>query len=787
MAKTSKSKSSSAKTARRREELRRTLPKPTFDPKSLLEKPEFVNAMLITIALMLVTSALVIYGREQVLVRDGQVMTTTRLKRLDYQVLDTAATDARRDQARQSSPRLYRRNDSYLSLLEAALMGLPKAVAGKTSVNAEISEELKEVFQLTDAGLLALQPMSKDGEATPQWSRYVGDLIEREYRLNPLVSSPEYQVFSTTPVQNRALLAGSSLDATSLERPLRGDAIELTGDAQALVPRLGELVRRAGFPPDVAPFVVARLTADAQPTLLFDQEETQRYADKAAEAVEPVVVQHRRGEVLYQKGDQLTADQYTEVQTEARFFAAYGPYMDIWMPRLGAFGLAATLIAFLAAHIFLAYPRIVKNALRLTALALLMGGMLAITVLVSAKTPSFMYAAAIAPTLFVAVIVLLAYDQRLALFVGGAHCALVTLALGHGAGWFVLLIAGCGTMVAQLREMRHRSSLIRAATVAAAVLGFGTLMLGLLLTPLSAEAWSQILWRAAAAAISSFAVGFFVLGILPSMERLFDITTGMTLAELRDPKQPLLRQLQQRAPGTYNHSLQVANIAEAATDAIGADGLLVYVGAMYHDVGKMNKPEYFVENQAGGYNKHTKLRPTMSQLVIVGHVKDGVELAREYGLPRRVQHFIESHHGTTLVEYFYHAAKTQAEGDGKSPVEEVEFRYPGPKPQTKEAAILMLADAVESATRAMTEPTPSRIENLVRELCRKRLMDGQLDESALTFRELGQIEEAMTSRLCAIHHGRISYPSDAKPDPADQEDAADQGQPQTDEARTASA
>jgi len=254
-------------------------------------------------------------------------------------------------------------------------------------------------------------------------------------------------------------------------------------------------------------------------------------------------------------------------------------------------------------------------------------------------------------------------------------------------------------------------------------------------------------------------IGFLVLGILPFIERWFDITTGMTLAELRDPSQPLLRQLQQRAPGTYNHSLQIANIAEAAADAIRANGLLVYVGALYHDIGKMNKPDYFVENQAGGFNKHSKLRPAMSLLVIIGHVKDGIELAREYGLPRSIQHFIESHHGTTLVEYFYHAAKTRAEADQKESVTEVEFRYPGPKPRTKEAAILMLADAIESATRAMAEPNPSRIESLVRELSRKRLLDGQFDESELTFRDLSLIEDAMIARLCAIHHSRISYPS----------------------------
>ncbi|MBT8487155.1 MAG: HDIG domain-containing protein, partial [Phycisphaerae bacterium] len=328
-----------------------------------------------------------------------------------------------------------------------------------------------------------------------------------------------------------------------------------------------------------------------------------------------------------------------------------------------------------------------------------------------------------------------------------------------GASWFVLLMIGAGSMIAQLGHVRQRNSLIRAAITTAVVLGFGTFLLGLFVSPAVAGVGKQLLVNVAWSSVAAVVVGFLVLGILPSIERLFDITTGMTLAELRDPSQPLLRQLQQRAPGTYNHSLQVANIAEAAADAIGADSLLVYVGGLYHDIGKMNKPEYFVENQSGGFNKHSKLRPAMSLLVIIGHVKDGIELAREYGLPRTIQHFIEAHHGTTLVEYFYHAAKTQAEMDDKSAVDEVEFRYPGPKPRTREVAILMIADAVESATRAMTEPNPSRIENLVRELSRKRLLDGQFDECDLTFRELGLIDEAIIARLNAIHHARISYPA----------------------------
>ena len=247
---------------------------------------------------------------------------------------------------------------------------------------------------------------------------------------------------------------------------------------------------------------------------------------------------------------------------------------------------------------------------------------------------------------------------------------------------------------------------------------------------------------------------------MPGIERLFNVTTAMTLRELNDSNHPLLKRLGQDAPGTYQHSLRIADMAEAAAEAVGADPLLCRVGAMYHDIGKTNKPQYFVENQTPGHNRHNKLSPAMSLLIIVGHVKDGSEMAREYGLPTSIRHIIESHHGTTLVEYFYHAAKRQKESEGKAAPGEFEFRYPGPKPQSKEAAILMLCDAVEAVARSLPEPTPVRLEQTVSAMASKRLMDNQFDECHLTLRELAQMEAAITKTLCAIYHARIKYPGD---------------------------
>jgi putative nucleotidyltransferase with HDIG domain len=717
-----------------------------------------VRAGLILLVFMVAVSAIVVWSREQLRLSDGQIMADTRVKRLEYQVLDSVATENKRQEARESAAKVYRLNESYLSRIEASLLGLPQAVAGKTELD-EIDDELRDQFALTTEGLAALQDFADEGEPTGRWRAHVRCLIDDQLRRHPIIDSAQYQLYITTLKRVLELPDGTIV-------PLKGDAIELRDSGDDMSQRLRDLVvNRCEFPLAVAPYVLARLLQDPKPTMSFDEEATDREAEAAAAGVQPVSIPHKAGEVLYRRGDMLDTPQRLEVEREAEHFWQQAGVSERWIPRAGLIGLSSMLLVFLGLFAAMSYPLLLRNWLRVVTLCTLLTGLLLLTATITVRGPLFIYVITISCSLFAAVVVRLAYDQRLALVVASVHCALMALALQQGLGWFILLLAGCATFIGQLREIRNRNSMIRAASVAAVVLSGGAVILGLVELPVVPGSWQQIISNAGWAAAASFGVGFLVLGILPSIEKLFDITTGMTLAELRDPKQPLLRQLQQRAPGTYNHSLQVANICEAAADAIGADGLLLYVGALYHDVGKMNKPDYFIENQTDGYNRHEKLSPAMSLLVIIGHVKDGIELAREYNLPRSLIHFIESHHGTTLVEYFFHAARTQAEADEKSSVDEVVFRYPGPKPRTREAAILMLADAVESATRAMADPTPSRIESLVRDLSRKRLTDGQFDQCPLTFRELGLIEDAIISRVCAIHHGRISYPSSKPAEP----------------------
>lgn len=247
-----------------------------------------------------------------------------------------------------------------------------------------------------------------------------------------------------------------------------------------------------------------------------------------------------------------------------------------------------------------------------------------------------------------------------------------------------------------------------------------------------------------------------VLGTLHIFEYVFRVVTSISLLELSDFNHPLLKRLIIDAPGTYQHSLVVANMSEAAAESIQANALLARVGAYYHDIGKMIKPHYFVENQTRYEDFHKDLKPSMSKLIIINHVKDGVELAQKSGLNPRIIDFISQHHGRSLVYYFYKLAKEQ-EPEGQH---EEEYKYPGPRPQNRETAIVSMADMIEALSRTLEEPTPARIEEMVREVIKKKFMDGELDESGLTLKDLGKITESFIRHLNAIFHTRINYPKD---------------------------
>jgi putative nucleotidyltransferase with HDIG domain len=266
----------------------------------------------------------------------------------------------------------------------------------------------------------------------------------------------------------------------------------------------------------------------------------------------------------------------------------------------------------------------------------------------------------------------------------------------------------------------------------------------------------KLVWDWAFGLLGGMSSGILTTGFAPVVEMTLAYTTDIKLLELANLDRPILRKLMLAAPGTYHHSVIVGTLAEAAAAAIGANPLLAKVSGYYHDIGKIEKPLYFIENQGTGKNRHNKLAPSMSSLIITSHVRDGVETAKQHRLGKPIGDIIQQHHGTSLITYFYEKAK-RLKGEGAVNVEH--FRYPGPKPQTKEAGLVLLADSVEASSRSLENPTPARIKGLVQRIINNVLLDGQLDGCELTLRDLNQIATTFNNILNGIYHNRIEYPN----------------------------
>jgi cyclic-di-AMP phosphodiesterase PgpH len=345
------------------------------------------------------------------------------------------------------------------------------------------------------------------------------------------------------------------------------------------------------------------------------------------------------------------------------------------------------------------------------------------------------------------------FDSRLSFYSSAITCFLV--AAVRGGDFTIAFISFCGAVLAifSVRDVRNRNQIFRSFFFILIGNSISILAISLDRTQETGKILNHLLFGGINAIMSPV----IAYGLLIFYERVFKITTDLTLVELSDFNHPLLKDLSSKAPGTFHHSIIMGNLCEKAADSIGANGVLARVGCYYHDIGKTVRPEYYVENQMDN-NLHDRLNPKMSAKIIISHVKDGIKLAEKYKLPKEIVDFIPMHHGTLLVSYFHQKDKEAFE-TGQS--EEL-YRYPGPKPKSKETGIVMLADAVEASTRAIDDPTPHKLEKQIDKIVQERLMDGQLDECDLTLKDLTKIKASFLSILVGIHHHRIKYPEGRK-------------------------
>lgn len=510
-------------------------------------------------------------------------------------------------------------------------------------------------------------------------------------------------------------------------------------------------------------------------TLTYADDLSEKARQEAAAAVETVMRSYRVGTALAEAGQPLTDESLDLLRQEWEVLSAEMHFTDR-MARVGAYaGMICALYLLCGSYIFFVDNRkLLQDRWKLAQLLTL----IVVTISLAYVASREQWRGELIPLVLASIIAAVVYGRELGLLLMAAASLSLTLFLGLELRELVMLAAACFSCTLLLARIRSRTHLLYVGALSAAITGatvvgvgivtgetkfmplpdgneldvvyqgpvFETVMLGL---------GTDALWAGFCILVSATAM----TGLLPLVEKAFGVQTDLSLLELSDASHPLLRRLAQLAPGTYNHSINVASIAEAAADEIGANGLLVRVGAYFHDIGKMFKPEYFIENQNAGVNQHDSLQPAMSTLVIIAHVKDGADLARRHHLPEPIIDFILQHHGTTLVEYFYHEATRRSEEDPHGDtVSDTDFRYPGPKPQTVEAAVMMLADTVESASRTLVDPTPSRIQNLVNAIAQKKVADGQFDECGLTFRQLDKIRSSLVKSLTAIYHARVKYP-----------------------------
>jgi putative nucleotidyltransferase with HDIG domain len=354
-----------------------------------------------------------------------------------------------------------------------------------------------------------------------------------------------------------------------------------------------------------------------------------------------------------------------------------------------------------------------------------------------------------------AMIVCLFMGRETALIFALALALCTSMLLQGGLETFIYFILSCTMASWWLQDCRERKIIIKTG----AKLGLLNAVLAVVIhVYMGTASWSTLPFDLTVAFLGGIGSGIITAGMAPVVEMVFHYTTDITLLELANLDRPILRRLMLEAPGTYHHSMVVGSLVEAAAAEIGANPILAKVCGYYHDIGKLKQPLYFIENQSDGRNKHDKLAPSMSALILIAHVKNGVEIAREHKLGQVIIDTTEQHHGTSLISYFYEKAKTVK---GEDAVNIDDYRYPGPRPQTREAGLVMLADVVEAASRTLENPTPSRIQGLVQNLINKIFSDGQLDYCELTLKDLHRIARSFNKILNGIHHHRIEYQDSA--------------------------
>ncbi|MGI6093392.1 MAG: HDIG domain-containing protein [Veillonellaceae bacterium] len=480
------------------------------------------------------------------------------------------------------------------------------------------------------------------------------------------------------------------------------------------------------------------------PNYILNVKETEKRKQVALAGIEPVRETVKKGQVIVRRGDIVTGDQ---IHAMEELGLHKGQANELRIFGLTLFVLV--IMALVMGYLYKFARPVYESDLKLVLL-----GLIILVALLLAKIAHY-YSNFAAPLAAGALLAAILIDTRIGLLVSVALAMFFSVIVDHELRPVAVALVGSMAGVYSVSKMAHGYSVTRTGLWIAAV-NFIVIAASGFVEQVNS---SQVLMQGLLGVVSGIGAAVITTGLLPYLEQTFSITTPIKLLDLAQPNHPLLQRLLLEAPGTYHHSVLVGNMAETAADSIGADLVTVRVGAYYHDIGKIKRPFFFIENQVDSENPHDKIAPSLSTLIVTSHIKDGLDLCREYKIPQVIVDIIQQHHGTTLVSYFYKRATETEHGEC---VFETDFRYEGPRPQTKEAALIMLADASEAAVRSISKPNINRIEAMVRKIIRERLNDGQLDECDLTLKDLNTIGDVFIRVLSSMFHSRIEYPEAVK-------------------------
>lgn len=666
------------------------------------------------------------YSTGKLSFKEGQVSPTNIYATRSIVYEDEAETDRLRREAVNKVEQPYQEDTSVLPQLENNVKGAFNKIRELRNAELEADDKLQQlrVYLQEDVGISASE-------------------LE-----NISVSSLE----SLLQGEDLALGEAETLSITLLQEELR---YGLRADALSIArENIANKVTQSSITSEWKPVVSTVLLTMIRPNLLFDSETYERRVAEAEAEVPIVERTYKAGQVIVREGDIIT-NLHLAVLRQLGLVRGGAA----WPRVLGVAFFILLIGVLLVAYIYRTNREMLERDQHLILYGLVFVLTLLIAKGVSVVTISSRLEIAalvgyLIPVAAGGILISVLLDKRLAVFSAVVFSFFVGIMTNNQLSFTLVGFVGSMAGIFSIGMFSSRSDIVRGGLFVALANAIMVLIFGLL----NETSVMIVLLGMGMGASNGIICSMLVLGVLPYLEGAFGITSTVSMLELSNPSQPLLKRLLLEAPGTYHHSILVGNLAEAAAEAIHADPLLVRVGSYYHDIGKIKRPYFFIENQMSRDNPHDKLAPSLSTLIIRLHVKDGLELAREYKLPSAIQDIIEQHHGTSLIAYFYQRALGS---DRPELVTEEEFRYDSLKPQSKEAALVMLADSVEAGIRSLQKSSPNRMEGMVRKIIKDKLNDGQFDECDLTFKDLNEITIAFVRVLGGVFHSRIEYPEAA--------------------------